>query len=67
MSIIDHLNKAEAERDEALERLRKIEPVVDLAQRIANDAPGRQGQYVHRAGVRWSLIHELRATLKELS
>lgn len=37
--------------------------VLELAKRIADDAPAKQGKYVHRAGVRWALIHELRAAL----
>lgn len=37
--------------------------VIDIARRIANDAPQRQGKHVFRAGVRWDLIHELRAAI----
>jgi len=42
------------------------ERLVDLAARIARYAPAKQGNYVHRAGIRWTLIHELRNTLDAL-
>lgn len=51
----------------ATEQQEIVTRVVRLAKRIAEDAPKKQGTYVSRAGVRWSLIHELRATLAELS
>lgn len=40
--------------------------VIASARAIARDAPARQGQHVHRAGIRWSLIHRLREVIADL-
>lgn len=40
--------------------------VLDVATKIARDAPLKQGQYVSHAKVYWPDIHELRAALDEL-
>lgn len=40
--------------------------VVQLAREVADAAPKKQGTSVYNAGIRWSLIHELRTALKDL-
>lgn len=40
--------------------------VLRLARLVAADAPARQGQYVHRAGIKWVLIHQLRQALTDM-
>lgn len=40
--------------------------VLDVAVKIAHDAPKKQGQYVSHALIYWDDIHELRAALDEL-
>lgn len=40
--------------------------VLDVAIKIARDAPAKQGQYVSHAKVYWGDIHELRAALDAL-
>jgi len=42
------------------------ERVQGIAREIAKDASARQNKYAVRAGVRWTLIHELRAAITEL-
>jgi hypothetical protein len=44
-----------------------VADIVSLAVRISRAAPRKQGQYVSKAGVPWTLIHELRAALDALT
>lgn len=41
--------------------------VIDIARRIADSAPQRQGKYVLNAGIPWTLIKDLRAALWDRS
>lgn len=45
---------------------RAADHVIDVARRIAAMAPAKQGQYVTKAGVPWTLVHELREALEAL-